>query len=178
MESGLRKSLSKAFDRAMGAVGTLTLLLSCGVFGFGSAVWGRERGLWLGLGGLGLFGALELFHRQSQTKLMQRCQPLNINALFQSACQAKPSWKTKTFQEFTHGGLFFRTVGFENVPVPLAIAGPLCPACHDHLAQRAEVRFPGRARITFVCKCGRVMTSARSKSELIDEAAKLGGLPE
>lgn len=164
-----------ALHRAVLAVGVLPTLLTLAAAGlllfwhFGSAVW-----LLLTL--FSSLGSAEVFHRQRKSDLIQLRQ-VQVDTLLPGIRDRHPRWRPKVLKEFEHGGLLFRALGFEELEIPLAIAGPLCPRCTGHLAERREVRFPGRIRIEHRCSCGFFQRSTHTLGELQHEAYEMAGCP-
>ncbi len=175
-DAGLWQSIRKVVDRALSAVGVLTALLALAVFGAAMAVLADFR--WLLLALFSGFGAVEAFHARSQAHLHQRRDCSVTPRLVFDIADKNPSWQPEVLNEFLHGGVCFRVTGFDKLKIPLAVAGPLCPACKAHLAERREMRFPGRSRIEFFCQCGFRQHSPRTLGELQSEAQEMAGTPK
>lgn len=137
------ESLKAALDRAIQAVGVLPALLALAATG---AIMAARAGdaRWLILALFGAFGAAEVYHRQQKAHLIARRQPAPAADLVHAVANRHPDWHVKVLQEFHHGGLRFRALGFEELEIPLAVAGPLCPRCGGHLTERIKARFPLR----------------------------------
>lgn len=157
---------------AVGVLPTLLTLIAAGLL----LAWRTNDPVWLLLALFGALGSAEVFHRQQKTDLVER-REVESKSLLLDVQAAHPRWKPKVLKEFEHGGLLFRAAGFDELPVPLSIAGPLCPRCTGHLAERREVRFPGRARIEHRCPCGFAQCSPHTLGQLQAEAHKMAGCP-
>jgi len=171
----LWEEVQAAINRAVQAVGVLPTLLTLTAAGLLLA-WLWSNAAWLLLALFGAMGSAEVFHRQQKAELIKR-RETTIESLLFRFIDKYPKWRPKVLKEFQHGGLLFRTMGFEELEVPLAIAGPLCPRCAGHLTERREVRFPGRCRIQHRCPCGFTQPSPHSLGELQQEAYQMAGCP-
>jgi hypothetical protein len=177
MDIKIKDIISKAIDRAANAVGVLTILVSLGFLGISSLFFGYKKGLLITLAVFGWSGAIEIFHRQAQSKLDQRSHLPKPDSLIHTIVDRNPTWKPLVIKEFTYDGFFFRAVGFEQYPMALGLAGPLCPRCKDEIVCLTEVSFPGRVKIVIKCTCGFSIKTNKTESELVKEASKLGNLP-
>lgn len=173
--ASLWQSVRQVVDQALGAVGVLAALLALAVFGAVMAAAVDLR--WLLLAFLGGFGALEAAHIRAVTHLRQRRKYVGDSRLMFDIANKNPSWNPEVLNEFIHGGVCFRATGFDKLKIPLAVAGPLCPACKAHLTERREARFPLRTRIEFLCQCGFRQRSPHTLGELREEAEELAGIP-
>lgn len=163
-------------SRAVDATGTLTALLTLAAFGLCALAVGPARAGLAALAVFGLAGAAEVFHRQRQAELVQRCQLPDPSGLLFAALRAK-KWNPKVLDQFEHGGLCWHVLGFEEVQLPFGIGGPQCPSCGKHVSERVSVRFPGRLRIQLCCRCGFAAPARHTIAELRREAAELANLP-
>lgn len=162
-------------QRALGAVGVLTALLSLAVFGVVMTFVSDPR--WLLLALVGAFGAIEAAHVRAVAKLRERREAGADSRLYTDIADKHVLWNPKVLNEFLHGGVCFRVLGFDQLQIPLAVAGPLCPACKAHLTERRELRFPLRARMHFLCRCGFRQPSPHTLGELREEAEAMSGTP-
>ena len=161
--------------RAVLAVGVLATLLTLAAAGLLLA-WRASDPVWLLLTLFGALGSAEVFHRQQKADLVERREVAKESLLLDIQA-AHPDWHPKVLKEFEHGGLLFRAAGFDELEIALSVAGPLCPRCTSHLAERREVRFPGRARIEHRCTCGFAQRSPHTLGQLQAEAHKMAGGP-
>lgn len=166
-----------ALKRALNAVGALTLLFGIGAFGLTMLAYGADKAAWVSVTVVGFVGAAEVFHRQRQAELVKRSQAVRVDDLVARIRKVHPLWHPILIKDFQHGGLKFHAMGFEELPIPLAVAGPLCPACAGKVAERVETRFPGRFSIEFHCLCGFVAKSGQTVAELLQEAQHFSGTP-
>lgn len=173
----LWKSLSKAFDRAIQAVGVISVLLTLAIFGALMFAFDRAP-VWLAAALFGAFGTAEVFHRQRHADLINRRELPKELSLFLSILDAHPRWEPKVIKEFQYGGLRFRAFGFEELKIPLSVAEPLCPRCGGRVTERRETRFPFRHRIEHRCVCGFSQLSCQTLGELHQEAHDFAGCPK
>lgn len=157
---------------AVGVLSTLLTLTAAGLL----LTWRNSEPAWLLLALFGALGSAEVFHRQQKADLVER-RDVQKKSMLLDIQAAHPRWKPKVLKEFEHGGLLFRAAGFDELPIPLSIAGPLCPRCTGQLAERREVRFPGRMRIEHRCTCGFAQRSPHTLGQLQAEAHKMAGCP-
>jgi len=170
--------IERWLKKAESAVGAITILLGIAGFGVGLLFGNYVTGLVGAFITFGIVGALEVHHIQTKVRLLQRLKERNDrNALFNGIRKTRGSLP-KIISEFEHDGVCFRSVGLEDVPLPLTMAGPLCPKCNGVLAQRSTVQFPGIIRITFLCRCGFAKPSSLTRAELIAEAEQIANLPK
>lgn len=178
MELKIGKTIQNALNRAALSVGVITSLVTIGVFGLAALAFGAANAGFVAVTTFGFIGALEVFHRQEQAEAIRRSKMPRRDSrddLLLRVPDVQPTWHAKTFKEFIHGGLKWRGVGFQEAPVPVTVAGPMCPRCGNNLTERLKVRFPGRTRIDIACLCGFTQRSAYTIAELKTEARELAG---
>lgn len=169
--------ISRWMERAERSVGVITLLIAISCFGVGALVAGPMYGAYVAIIAFGIVGGLEVFHIQAKAEAKRRTANLVQQDLFWGIYEKYSRWQPKILKEFTHNGLEFRSIGFEELQIPLGITPPLCPTCKSHLAERISTGFPGRVRIEFFCSCGNRIRSKFTKAEVMEEAAHLASLP-
>tara|TARA_A100000171_G_C2137713_1_gene151721 strand:+ start:2555 stop:3097 length:543 start_codon:yes stop_codon:yes gene_type:complete len=173
--------LQTILDRTAQKAGMLTLFASAAAFGFGGLIGGLTVAPWVALIAFGLIGCTEIVYRQRKTQAIRLSQAKRHDqnsAAFESFLKSRPHWDPKEFEQFTYGGLQWKSIGFEQMPFPLAITGPFCPRCSNHLAERSEVIFPGRLRVSVFCRCGYGCHLRLPLHTLTDEAKQLAGVPK
>jgi len=170
-------TLARWIARAEVAVGIYPILAGLACFGAGAALLDPLRAFWIALAVFATVGALDVRHARAKAELHQRRLSGDKSRLFRAIYDKFPQWQPKVVKEFSHEGLRFRAMGFEQYPVAITVAGPLCPRCGHGLAERADVRFPGRARIRFHCACGFGAPSDLTLAELSSEAERLCNAP-
>jgi hypothetical protein len=171
-------AVSYALQRAAERVGVLTSLISLSVFGVALLFTGAKLATAIAVFCFGLVGFLEAFHVQRHAEIVKRRQDPKVNALLEAFTSARHNWHPKIFKQFTHCGFGFNAIGFKELPLPIGLSAPKCPACGDHnLLEEVVVRFPGRVAIRFHCLCGFSEQSQKTRAELMQEAAELAGLP-
>ena len=169
--------IDRWLKRAEQVVTIYTILAGISGFGIGACFFGPLRGFYLALGTFGAVGALDVFHGHARTQLDKRRRSRDQGShYFMAISEKNPRWKPKVIKEFTHDGLFFRTIGFNEFPVPITCTLPLCPACSSQLTERAKVSFPGRPRIQLYCECGFSRPSNQTLCELQHEAKHIGNV--
>ncbi len=173
----ISETIARWLARAEGGVGLYPILAGLGCLGLGAVFLDPIRGFWIALAGFAAAGALDVRHARAKASLDQRRLAGDKSRLFRLIQDKFPKWQPKVIKEFAHGGLRFRAVGFEEHPVAIAVSSPLCPRCGHNLAERADVRFPGRASIRFYCACGFETASALTLAELWSEAERLCNAP-
>src|SRR5258708_3725026 len=152
------------------AVGAITILLSIAAFAIGLQIHDLRTATVSGLVTFGLVGALELTLAKWRLSLRERMEAKSDNELFCDIRKAHPDWKPEILKEFTHSGLFFRSIGFDNLKIPLTVTPPLCPKCKGHLAERRKIIFPPFVKFRHFCICGFSQLSSLTISELRKEA--------
>jgi len=177
MSSGLRSTIEATVDRAARATGVLTALSALGVFGFASAIIDPKFGFYLAIGSFGVFGAIEVFHRQSKEELQRRSAPSRANKLFEDMLSNKPKWQGKMIESFEYEGVLFNVLGFDQLPIPLGLSRPLCPQCNKPIIEKKSVKFPGRVQIDLECTCGYEKRLKHTISEITERAADRANLP-
>ena len=165
-------------DRAATTAGMITVFISMAAFGLGSLFVNANSGLYVGIIAFGIAGAYEVAFRQRKAEARQRSKRAKPSDIIPRIVDVYPDWHLKILQEFKHGGFIFRSMGFEEIPVPLAIAGPLCPVCKKSLAVRVHVSYFLKVRFTYICACGLNLSSPLSEDELRQEAADIANLPK
>ncbi|MBU0809646.1 MAG: hypothetical protein KKD30_05415 [Gammaproteobacteria bacterium] len=177
-DNGIGNVISRTLEKAAQATGVLTGLITISALGFSTLTLAPAEAAALAVGVFGTVGAMEVFHRQRKAEAIERSQamrPASNERLLLDIVVARPEWQAKLFKQLNHGGLKWNAVGFEQIPAPVAVTGPLCPTCGSHLAERFKVGFPGRMRITLLCDCGFTKNSRYFLHELKSEAHKLAG---
>ncbi|MCE7520356.1 hypothetical protein LZG37_19645 [Halomonas titanicae] len=167
-------------NRMMDQTGAITLFIAASAAGAGGIVGGSSVAIWSALAAFGLVGALEIYNRQKEAQAIQlrqsRRREIDGDRLFRVA-DTNPSWRPKQLHEITHGGLKWNAVGFQELPVPLAVTGPLCPRCSHKLAETIEVSFPGRLTINVFCMCGFKTRLNKPVDALHEEVSQMVGTP-
>jgi hypothetical protein len=160
--------IAQLLERAMKTAGAITMFVAVCSFGIAAFFVGASRGQWIAYATLGFVGALESFHAQRKGTLKERSQDRETDAVFRLIAKAQPNWHMESKQQLSYGGFHFNAVGFKEHPLPIFVTSPLCPRCHSqgHLSERAEVRFPGRVRITLFCRCGFSQRTPETMAEL------------
>lgn len=171
--------LQTILDRTAQRAGVLTLFASAAAFGLGGLVGGLSIAPWVALIAFGLIGCAEVVYRQRKAQAIRLSQAKRHDrsgAVFEGFLKSRPDWNPKEFEQFAHGGLQWKSVGFEQVPFPLTVTGPFCPRCSHHLAERSEVIFPGRLRVSVFCRCGYACRLRLPLHALTEEAEQLAGM--
>jgi hypothetical protein len=166
----LSDTLSAAVDRAANSVGVITLLLAIGAFGIAFPFVGPANALGPALAVFGLIGALEVLQRNLHAQReQQRDLVRQFERIFEQSFAAHPDWHPKRFKSLRYRGVCFNAVGFEELPLPLAIAGPLCPRCQAKLAATQLHPFPFLHRVELRCQdaCGFALATPYGPYELL-----------
>ncbi|MTD32549.1 hypothetical protein [Paludibacterium denitrificans] len=172
----LLRTTEKVLNRAVMATGTISALLTIVAIGIVMALF-EHTPIWLAASFLGLFGLAEVLQRNAKASLEQRLHTREPDVrFFDAALQCNGKSDVCVVKQFRYGGLFFNVLSLEHVKAPMALAGPLCPRCRGHLAERRKVSFPFRHQITHVCACGFTQHSTHTLGELEKEARKMSGL--
>lgn len=154
MERSVLAAAARALERAIGAAGVKTGLLTLGVFGLAAALFPIRTAGALAVAVLGFAGALEVARREAETHIEQSRQFTHPPTFF-AALDCHPRWRAQVLDQFEYGGLRFNTIGFEEMPIPLAVSEPLCPACQRQVHFITVLRFPVRPETRAVCPwCG------------------------
>ena len=177
-EKSISDIILKRLEYAAKQVGAISACVSIALFGISNIFFEAGTSLGIAIGSFGLLGALEAFHIQTNSKLKERCHLPDANSLLGSFTGKYPKWNPKVIQEFNHHGFGFRTIGFDQLEIPIGISNPLCPACHKPIcSESVECKFPGRVAIRLQCSCGFSVASDKTIAEIKEEASAMGGVP-
>ena len=166
-------------------VSVISLLLGLAVFGVVGIFAHPLRAMFAGLAAFGLAGAAEVFQAHRKAEIAERLDELNVpehtleTTGWIKGLDAKFGiWTPKLSKEFVHRGLVFRVIEPEELPIPLMVAGPFCPACKESLVPEPLVLFPGLFRVRYLCACGFQKRLAQTPRDLYREAKHISRVPK
>ncbi|MGB1762997.1 hypothetical protein [Alloalcanivorax xenomutans] len=176
------KWIQQMLDRAMRQAGIITIFLTLAGLGLGGLLFDSEGAPFTALIAFGVGGTLEALHRQAHATLVNLGKLERTDSrdtLFWQITEKKTDWEPKVFKQFQHGGVLWNAIGFVDMPLPITVAGPLCPRCQGRLTERRENRFPGRLCFTARCTedCGFEARLAQPSHVLKEEANRIAGTP-
>ncbi len=162
-------SFSDLFKRAVTSVGTLTILATVVIYGITNILFGFGWALKISIPFFGLIGFIEIFIRQSKSKVNARLKiPDVATSAIRQVLKANPFTNIQPIKELDYKGFYFRYLGIADQPAALGISIPMCPRCKNHLIERPKWKI---YKFVFVstCLCGLQVTSKQTQAELMLE---------
>ena len=133
----------------------------------------------------GLVGLTEVATVRHEAKLIDLAETLFIpehatetGAWLKFLDKFDRKWTPIVLEEKMHRGMIFRSVGAEQFPLPLMLAGPFCPRCKGDVLCRVATVVPAFVyRFHYYCDCGFESLHHVSPRQLFSEAKAICRLP-
>ena len=174
----IKTFFNNLFDKAFEKVGLPTIFISMFTFGISSFFLDIFHSTFLSISIFSIVGLFEFIKINSKSNIDKRRNPIHErHELYYTIMLKKGLEEPLIVDEFNYNGFLFRTLGFDEIPVALTVAGPLCPRCKSILVETIKFIFPCHYNIIFYCICGFSKKSNKTESEMIFDLFEFKNIP-
>ena len=164
--AGICTCLAGIFLFGVGLISTESIIFSAGMACIGFAIIG--------------FLQLSYEHTSMESRRMNEV-PDDVKSLVHIS-KHKSSWQIEELEEFSYCSVKWKSMGFDQLRVPITIAGPLCPACGSKMAYRACHRYIVLPVYILYCHCGdnnkRIVRLPKPLSMVREEVLNMKNVPK